>query len=430
MLNRINQLLRSQYDTKYVCLNIAKTAGTSLSQLLMDTYKKKEVYSSYGKAATYDRLGHLQADYFLEFLTKLRPRHIRRAKIFTGHLPFIDKKCYQFPIEYILFLRNPIERIISGYTYGMRHQNIPLDFFDYGLHMSCSFEHSTNFSNPILQTLLHKTKINTNDADKIDGLIQSIGFIGITEAFEYSTQQLLQYLGKSSNKSYYLNTSNKIKIPHAATIRTIQYRNYYDILLYNKACESLNSKRLAEGLDPIPLCDYQQEGPFSSGDYHPTLSCYQAFNHEDDSAWFPNAFLLATPNEYIGYDFGVNQQRIVRELQLQVLGPDPSIAHYALEASNDGFVHDVQMLMSFNVPISLDNLVHHIPTGITYSARMWRIRRLSDLNNSPLAIATLSFTPEQKAVCKNAALIQANISELSMKFNHETYSRALSDSSC
>jgi len=413
---------------KYLSLNLARTGGTSLGQVLIDSFGDGEVVTDYGTSAVYDRMGHLEPSSFLKFLTELDASRRERVRVFLGHLPFLDRSQLPFESEYIVFMRNPVDKIISGFTYGnLARRRIQKEFLAFGLHLSCTCETPRSFSNPMLQVLLGKEEIDDADTHRIDELLQAIGQLGVTEQFEWSCERLLRSLGKQPLRGYHhLNKSFKVRsdeIPDV-TIRAIKRKNAQDILLYNRVCEILNIDRKREGLAALPLCDVTSEGPFSSGDYHPELSCESAFGGPLGSAWLSSNYVLPSAREFIGYDFGPNEKRAVNNVRLQLVGASDAPVAFAIEASNDGFAKQTDLIRVFEA--TADGKCHSIYTGANgHVSRMWRLRRVSDRATGPVAIAALSFTPDPPILCKQIDLVRLQIERILATFNVKTYAKAL-----
>jgi hypothetical protein len=415
--------------SRYLSLNLARTGGTSLGKLLRDSLGTGQVVTEYGPDAVYDSLGHLDPDYFLHFVQRLDPQQCRRIRVFLGHLPFLDLSRLPFKCKYVVFLRNPVAKIVSGFLYGnLAGLGISPELLEFGLHLSCSWINSTGFANPMLQVLMPNKDIKGVDVGRIDELLASIDHLGMTEVFEWSCSKLLGSLGMTPPKArYHLNKGLPIqleKIP-ATTIRAIKRQNAEDILLYNRACEMMNLQRERENLPPLPLCSLRLKGPFSSGDYHPHLSCEAAFGGPLDSAWTSSVHLLQGEDEFIGYDFGPNRRTVVKEVRAQVMGAGAAPIAFAIEASNDGFVKQSNVVCVFEA--FSDGTCHTIRTGADGCAcRMWRLRRISG-SAARFSIAALSFESEQPFVPKDPGLVQETIDRTMSRFNVDTYSMALTE---
>jgi hypothetical protein len=417
--------VRISDSEKAVIVNIARTGGTSLGRSIMEHYEEGQVHSDYGESAEYDLYGHLTAEWFLNYLNGITPEDMRQIRVFLGHLPYIDKARLPFKARYITTLRNPITRVISGYSYGnLQGKTIPFEYFSFGLHSSASWSKSTSFQNPVSKVLLSRELLKMDDLRLIEQRIDEFDFVGVTEDMNWTTDCVLEFLRKSYPTVHHVNRTPAIVVSeiHPATIEAIKFRNWLDIHMYNKVCEKLNEERRSMQIPALEYCPEFDGGPFSSGDYHPELSCMAPFDESSDSGWLPCTLLHDDTETYLGYDFGKTRRESVNEIQIQPVGSVNVRLALAVEASDDGFIADVRWIAAFSVPVN-DQLYRIRIKGRHSPARMWRIKFIvNPIAGEVIAVASLAFGASNPLRRKDADMVRNNIERILAKYNEDTCS--------
>lgn len=423
-----SSLQRIADSEKAVFVNLARTGGTSLARSITEHYDEGQAYADYGESAQHDEYGHLTIGWFLNYLDNIDKKDLQGIRVFLGHLPYVDKARLRFKARYFTAVRNPITRMISSYSYGnLDGLALPFDFFSFGLHVSVSWSESLSFQNPMSKVLLSKTKVGTADIKAIEQRIEDFVFIGITEDMAWTTDRILELLGKGYPTVHHINRTPEVSLAdvHPATIQAIKFRNWLDIHLYNKVCEKLNEERRLTQLPPLAYCLEFDGGPFSSGDYHPDLSSLAAFDDTPDSAWLPCTLPFDVADPYLGYDFGKTRRECVRTISIQPIGPLNVRLQLAVEASDDGFVDDIRPIAMFGIPVN--DQQHRVRiTKIHDPARMWRIKILgSPAGGGGIAVASLSFGEANAMRCKDGDLVRENLARIVARYNQDTYERTV-----
>jgi hypothetical protein len=413
-------------EAKVICLNISKTGGTSLGHMLAEAFGPEEAVFHYGANATLDKFGHIERQYFLNYLAQ-QTEIVEKAKVFLGHTPYIEREALPFPARYVVMLREPVARLISGHSYGLNGKRLRQETFNFGLHLSASCRSSSPtrwaYENPVAQFFLQQSPVRRRDLPRLLDILSGVEIFGVTEDFEWSYQRVLRLLGRSrAAPTLHLNRTpplDRSKLP-ASTLRILAQRNEVDIELYNHVCRQLNVEREAAGLSPLALTELVVEGPFSSGDYFPEMSSDAAFQARGDTCWLSSSVILNLNEEYIGYDFGPGRERPVAQIKVHPIGPADFTIELALEASDDGFVDDVRRVMTFE--LSADDECHQFETGAeNLMARAWRVRRLSHHDGHPLAFAGLSFCETQPIFNKDPEIIRSRINHTLTRYNKSSY---------
>lgn len=409
---------------KAIFINLARTGGTSLSRSIMEHFDEGQAHTYYGESADYDAYGHLTADWFLRYLRQIADVDMRQIRVFLGHLPCIEKDRLPFNARYITMLRNPIARLVSGYSYGnLDGHALPFDYFSFGLHLSASWSESSGFQNPMSKVLLSKDRLNRSDIEAIERKIEDFDFIGITEDMEWTTDRVLELLRRGYPTVHHINRTPEVALSdiHPATIEAIKFRNWLDIHLYNTVCARINEERSKAQLPPIEHCPEFEGGPFASGGYHPDLSCRAAFDEASDSAWLPSTLLYDLAEPYIGYDFGKARQECVREIAIQPIGPAGIRLALAVEASDDGFIDDIRPIATFSIPLT--DQLHRIKITRTHDpARMWRIKMVGcPVAEGGIAVASLAFGEMQPIRPKDGDLVRQKLARIVSRYNKNSY---------
>jgi hypothetical protein len=117
---------RSVYqDPKVIFLHIPKTAGMTLKVQFEKNYQDRPIFNTQlGNIFTGQNWNQFQG------LLQRKPFEERnRYGLYKGHMNFGLHKLLSGPVEYITFLRDPVQRVISHYRMLRRHEIIPPDQF-------------------------------------------------------------------------------------------------------------------------------------------------------------------------------------------------------------------------------------------------------------------------------------------------------------
>jgi len=110
-------------NPKTVFIHIPKTAGMSLRGLFIKNYQQgKHFNTELGSHATQDW------DKCLTRIKNMSQDDLDQYQVFKGHMVFGLHEILQSPVEYITFLRDPVERIVSHYKMLCRKKVLPPGF--------------------------------------------------------------------------------------------------------------------------------------------------------------------------------------------------------------------------------------------------------------------------------------------------------------
>lgn len=233
-----------------IFLYIPKTAGTSLLSLIRKQYPESEVFHADGvNVAEHKHLRSLSAT------------ELKRLRVVIGHLNFGIHRLFTQKCSYITFLRNPVDRIVSHYSYI---KNAPLhDDHDYLVNNNVDLLGFSNGSHFPRLTILQTRQISGcsgPDTGK-DGelmleaaktnLRSSFLAFGLMERFEESVELISRKLGWSASGTAMENVSgNRPKLDEMDPLMLdkVEARNSLDIELYKWCSDRFrNQTKIAMG---------------------------------------------------------------------------------------------------------------------------------------------------------------------------------------
>jgi hypothetical protein len=241
-------------------LHIHKTAGTSLTVILDGYFRPKEVCTAHQ----------------WHQLLAIPRNQLSRYRLFRGHFHYCFHTLLPEKPIYITFLRDPIDRAISRYLHLQR------DKMHYLYPRVSAMSFAEFLRDPVTRAQVHNLQVRTLAFDfDIDAVVQAVGkpltarlemeqhinnimrdlpddqllsvakqrlatfaFVGITEKFQASLDQLTALFGWSSARMVHLGGPDKPvrKEPlPASIIDELRALNWADIELYNEAVERFNS---------------------------------------------------------------------------------------------------------------------------------------------------------------------------------------------
>ncbi|MEM8805756.1 MAG: sulfotransferase family 2 domain-containing protein [Cyanobacteria bacterium P01_G01_bin.38] len=219
-----------------VSVHIPKTAGSAFGTLfLQKIYSKNQIYSDYNFASIQDSLHEISP----------------QTKVVHGHF-HANKYSSSFPkAKMIVWLRNPVERLISHYFFWMNQENFQDD--PGGLHAAFIKQKPSFYDFCHLNRI--KNSISNGYLNGVD--LKKFYFVGVQEFFGQDIQDLAGLmhvrLPRSAKRDQKLNTNRypsyqKEKesiLADKALIEEIKSVNYIDMKIYEEAL-SLRAKRLED----------------------------------------------------------------------------------------------------------------------------------------------------------------------------------------
>ena len=228
---------------KIIFLHIPKTAGLSMTEVIANEYKRKNMFY----------INLLNTQEFIE----LSLQEKEKIHMVLGHQIFGMHEYFSNDAKYITLLRNPINRVISTYYYIKRRpqnkfydkihsENISLKDFvkndDY-------FKQVFNGQTKLIAGLdkgIAKKHVSENTYNKaIENLDKHFVVVGLTERFDEYMLMLKNELNWSYPFYVRQNVAKKIEKPAEVSTeikKIIAEKNEYDIKLYNYVKENYQKK--------------------------------------------------------------------------------------------------------------------------------------------------------------------------------------------
>jgi len=177
-------------NPKIIFLHIPKTAGTSLRQIIETEYP--------GEACLFL---YYPAPFQPAVITEIQAQ-LPRAKALYGHCSFGIHQFLGIEAQYVAFLRNPIDRVISFYNHNARQPNTPYyAAIQNGMSLLELLEsHKPEFNNHITRMIAPYGEEQMLDdslvlEQALENIDQHFGFIGLVEKFTESVNLLGAKLG-------------------------------------------------------------------------------------------------------------------------------------------------------------------------------------------------------------------------------------------
>jgi hypothetical protein len=222
---------KKKYKPELLSLHIPKTAGTSFRNILKSVYGKNAVIrfdiNNKGVTLLNEMIYHSDK--------------LPSAKVIHGHFVFKDiSERFELPedIKKITWLRHPVKRVISNYTYLEARLTSFLKEEKRGL----------NILNKMQRTLLEyaRDEMNRNRQHKfLEGIeLHQFDFIGITEDFETDLAQAAKILEWPDNPLPLHQNKTPFKKPElpAYILKEIEELNSKDMELYREALRMREKK--------------------------------------------------------------------------------------------------------------------------------------------------------------------------------------------
>jgi hypothetical protein len=204
----------------FFCVHIPKTGGTSFRKAFEVLVGSSNVYYDYSgdSIITSDvikQLKYINEDPYSFNTSEIADKDLA---LICGHVNIVDYANLILPENIFTFIRNPVERVISHYQHSQRKRT-----YTGSLSNFCQQERFRNIQHKMLNGYP----------------LGAIGFIGITEEFNKSLEQLQNKynltlptlkLNKNTDKSI-----NEQYIVDPETISLIKSMNQLDLILYRRA---------------------------------------------------------------------------------------------------------------------------------------------------------------------------------------------------
>ena len=228
-------------DTTIISLHIYKTAGSTFLAIIDRQYRKDEII--YANIVGIDNT--------IALLEHETAEQKKKIKIVHGHFGFGWHRFFQNSVQYITFLRNPVERLISDYYYNKTfkggHNHLYASRMTLEEYILCDEiinvdNGQTRFVSGDFTTPYGKCS-DVMLQQAIDNIEDRFAFVGLTERFDETLVLCRHYLGWKNLYYEQMNvTKNKEKKKDERIAALIAERNQIDIQLYKYAHDNFEKK--------------------------------------------------------------------------------------------------------------------------------------------------------------------------------------------
>lgn len=222
------------YLNMIISVHLPKCAGNSFKRSLEEIYSGN-VYFDYENRIDSPRYKFSK---IYNNFKKFDYSKFNQTKIIHGHF-FADKYLSSFSnSEYITWLRNPVERVISHYFFWKKYPDFEHPICKYVVKNNLSL---TEFSRIKYMKNIQSTYLSNTNLEKFK-------FIGITESYDASFKLFLKIFNHGYYQTYQLNQNkSNYNLDHTPkqVIDNITNNNLKDLKLYDEALK-LNCNLLKE----------------------------------------------------------------------------------------------------------------------------------------------------------------------------------------
>ncbi|MCY9664841.1 sulfotransferase family protein [Paenibacillus alginolyticus] len=227
-------------------VHVPKTAGTTMQGIIRRQYDNpkdlKEIYMPWGLPESLNAINDID--------------NIDEIKCIQGHFPYGIHRYFNRSFNYIAMLRNPIEHIISVYSYILENPTIP--YYNEIMKNNLTLKDFNKLKTPYgdlnnLQTRyisgVIMRDLNLGDLERAkENVLKKFLFVGLTERFDESVFMLKQLLGWKisfyAKKNVTKLRQRQEDLPNDL-LDAIYQSNEYDIELY-RFTKALFDKKINE----------------------------------------------------------------------------------------------------------------------------------------------------------------------------------------
>ncbi|MEM1368314.1 MAG: sulfotransferase family 2 domain-containing protein [Cyanobacteria bacterium P01_H01_bin.15] len=228
-----------------IFMHIPKAAGTTLRYIIQYQAPPQRIYELYGSAANHSRR--------LAQLQHLTPEQRQGIRFVSGHLGFGLHRYFEQPATYITVLRNPVNRVISMYSYLCKtrsnfRESLTLEEFIRHAGRYTQNNLTKYFSGAKLAIQVHEPHLLEENADRLypvddaalslakENIVNYFSVTGLIEHFDETLVLMQELLGWRLPLYSRSNVSSSEQIYQdvdPSVIELIEDVNKYDIELYN-----------------------------------------------------------------------------------------------------------------------------------------------------------------------------------------------------
>lgn len=223
------EMNRKKRDFLYIFLHIPKTGGSTIKYHIKKNFKEEEIFEVDNLKSPEDSWEEHRKK-IRKYLVNLNEEKKKKLRVVIGHNCFYGiHKSFNKESRYILFLRNPVSKIISMYNFilgRLKDPDTPPRIKDEYLrhelsNFFCFFSESPDMQNETTKTLMkffEEGPINKGDNKQIEKLkkrLQEVYFIGMSEnpndyLYVYSLLRIKKfYFNKNISKRYFFLRGDK-----------------------------------------------------------------------------------------------------------------------------------------------------------------------------------------------------------------------------
>ncbi len=265
MINRSEETAL-KHTPKVIFLHLPKTAGMSLRGLFVKNYRGTPHFNTDLKELTDEAWQKC-----LDRIRQVPPDDLERYRVFKGHMPFGLHKILPGPVEYITFLREPVQRVISHYRMLCRKNILPSNLVIDPAKKEWNLGAYPPFFRDLdnLQTrLLSGSSLNLpfgacteEHLNQAKANLDQFKFVGLTEQFDLSLMLLKRLCGWRWHFYVPDNRSTGDPSPLSPVVlEAIRNLNRFDYELYRYAEERLQRLVNEHGWSLKAECRLFQQG--------------------------------------------------------------------------------------------------------------------------------------------------------------------------
>jgi len=240
--------MRNNKKEVLLFLHIPKTAGTTLTSVLLRQYPPESIFEIYG----------LVPDQRIEELKTCSPGRRRAVQCVIGHFYFGLDELFDEPCRYITMLRDPVERVISSYYHILRtpdnwlYRDVAGSGMTLERYVNCegrTVHETRNMQTRMMAGTAWDCILDEASLKTAKENLDKCAAVGVVERFDESLVLFRRRLGWTGIRYLKMRVGGRPKsegVP-PALLAEIRSRNALDVELYQHALHRLQSDIVREG---------------------------------------------------------------------------------------------------------------------------------------------------------------------------------------